>query len=113
VIPNIDDPFSLVASPFGDVVLVVDGFGNAMFVLDNSPTGFVVRGEVTYQGAKPELPGGAVRIDAGQLKGWVFVEENSGVRTVEMKQDGSVVDHGRFGVGDGTENVVGAIGVTP
>ena len=113
VIPSIDDPFSLVASPFGDVVLVVDGYGNAMFVLEGGATGFTLRGEVTYSGAKPELPGGAVRIDAGMLKGWVFVEENSGVRTVEMKADGSVVDHGRFLVGANTEDVVGAIGVTP
>jgi hypothetical protein len=115
VIPNIDDPFALVASPFGDVVLVADGFGNAMFVLENGATGWKERGEVTYVGPKPELPGAAVMIDAGALRGLVLMAENTGVRRVQFHPDGSVVDLGKFavGTGDGTDVVLGAIGVTP
>jgi hypothetical protein len=113
VLPNIMDPFSLVASPFGDVVLVVSGFGNAFYVVDRGASGFRLRGEVTYQGAKPELPGGAVRIDAGTLRGWVLVAENLGVRRVELAPDGSVIDHGKYALGTGTANIVGAVGVTP
>jgi hypothetical protein len=113
VIPNINDPVALVASPFGDVVLVASGFGNAFFVLENKAGGFQLRGEVTYSGPKPELPGGAVRIDAGMLRGWVLVAENLGVRRVELKADGGVVDHGKFSTGTGYVSIVGAIGVTP
>jgi len=115
VIPNIDDPFAMVGSPFGDVVLVASGFGNAMFVVEKTATGWKERGEVTYMGPKPELPGAAVMIDAGALRGLVLMAENSGVRRVQFHADGSVVDLGKFavGTGSGTDVVVGAIGVTP
>src|SRR5262249_59456060 len=84
---------------FGDVVLVASGFGNAFFVIDRDATGFKKRGEVTYTGPKPELPGGAVMIDVGALRGLVLVAETSGVRRVAFHADGSVVDLGKFAVG--------------
>jgi hypothetical protein len=115
VLPNIQDPLALVASPFGDVVLVASGFGNALYVIDRGGAGgaFRLRGEVAYSGAKPELPGGAVGITAGMLRGWVLVAENLGVRRVQLNSDGSVVDLGKLSTGSGTQNIVGAIGVTP
>jgi hypothetical protein len=113
VIPNLDDPVSLVASPFGDVVLVASGFGNALYELASGASGFALRGQLTYTGAKPELPGGAVMIDAGALRGLVFVAENLGVRRVQFAADGSVTDLGKFPTGSGTESIVGAIGLTP
>jgi hypothetical protein len=113
VIPDVNDPVSLVASPFGDVVLAVSGFGNAFYVLADTGAGWTKKGEVTYSGAKPELPGGAARLDVGALRGWVFVAENLGVRRVQLKADGSVVDLGKFSVGTGYTSIVGAIGVTP
>nr|HEX4319013.1 hypothetical protein [Kofleriaceae bacterium] len=115
----IDDPEALVASPFGDVVLATSGFGNAVEVLDTSGSGgaWTVRGEPTYTGAKPELPGAAVEVTIGAIAALVLVSELEGVRRVELRSDGHVVDDGRFTIGDGTGNdlaaIVGAIGVTP
>jgi hypothetical protein len=113
VLPDIMDPIALVASPFGDVVLVASGFGNAFYVLDHGDVSWELRGEVSYQGAPPQLPGGAVRIDAGMLRGSVLVSENVGVRRVELRADGSVVDDGLFSLGSGLDAIVGAVGVTP
>jgi hypothetical protein len=114
VIPDISDPVALVASPYAPVVLVVSGFGDALLVIARDPDGvFRNKGELTYQGGKPQLPFGAVRIDAGTLRGLVLVAENAGVRLVQFRPDGTVVDRGRFGTGAGLVNVVGAIGVQP
>ena len=119
VVLPFDDPEALVASPFGDVVLATSGIGNALDVLDTGGSGgaWRVRGEVAYTGAKPELPGGAVMVTTGLIAGFVFVEENEGVRGLHFDAGGDVVDDGRFTIGDGTGNdlaaIVGAIGVTP
>ena len=113
VISNLMDPLELVASPYGDVVLVVCGLANAFYVIDNEATGWKLRGEVTYMGTRPQLPSGAVRIDAGMLRGNALVAELQGVRRVELAAGGTVIDHGLFDLGGATENVAGAIGVTP
>ncbi len=113
VIANVGDPEAIVASPFGDVALVTDGFGNAFHVLDDTGTGWKLRGDVTYVGAAPQLPAGAVEIAVGALSGTALVAENLGVRIATFGHDGAVTDHGAFALGSGTENITGAIGVTP
>jgi hypothetical protein len=113
MIPNIEDPIALLASPFADKVLVVSGFGDAMFTLTKTSGMYAASGEVTYQGAKPQLPGGAVMIDRGMLRGLVLVAENLGVRKVEMFAAGTIVDRGLYSLGSGLVNTTGAIGVTP
>ena len=113
VIANVMDPLALIASPFTDDVLVASGFGDALYTLHRDPDGmWRDKGEITYQGAKPQLPGGAVRIEAGALAGTVLVGENLGVRRVELGANG-VTDHGLYSLGTGTANIVGAVGVTP
>ena len=74
---------------------------------------FASSGEVTYQGAKPQLTGGAVIIDRGGLRGLVLVAENLGVRRVEMFATGNIVDRGVFSLASGLQNTTGAVGVTP
>lgn len=111
MIPDLEDPIALVADPDRTQVLAVSGFGNAMYVLDKPATTWRKR-EVTYAGAKPQLPGGAVMIGAGTLKGRVLIAENLGVRQVRFTADG-VEDLGMFSLGDGIPNSTGAIGVTP
>jgi hypothetical protein len=113
MIPNIEDPIALLAHPFADKVLVVSGFGDAMFQLAKTNGTWASSGELTYQGAKPQLPGGAVMVERGALDGLVLVAENTGVRRVEMFAGGGVVDRGLFSLGDGLVNTTGAIGVTP
>ena len=113
MIPNIEDPLAMYAHPFAEKVLVVSGFGNAMFTLTKTAGMYAASGQVTYQGAKPQLPGGAVMIERGTLKGLVLVGENLGVRRVEMYAAGTIVDRGMYSLGSGLVNTTGAIGVTP
>lgn len=113
MIPDIEDPIALLASPFADKVLVVSGFGDALFELTKTNDTWASSGELAYQGGKPQLPGGAVMIERGALRGLVLVAENLGVRRVEMGASGTIVDQGLYSLGDGLENTTGAIGVTP
>jgi len=112
----IADPVALVPSPFDDLLLIVSGFGNAVFVYDraDSPAApFVLRGEPSYVGARPQLPGAAQRVDRGSLRGLVLLSENLGVRRLRFMGAGVVDDLGLTALGAGTESVVGALGATP
>jgi hypothetical protein len=111
----VDDPEAIAASPFGDVAVVASAFGDKLFVLDAAGAGgtWRVRGEVAYKGAKPMLPGDLATIDRGTLAGRVFVSENTSIRQLAFRGDGSVEDLGSLAFGSGLDNVGGAIGVTP
>lgn len=111
MIPDVEDPIALLADPDRLQVLAVSGFGNAMFVLAK-PASTWTKTEVTYMGGRPQLPGGAVLLAAGTLRGHAYIAENTGVRHVRFTATG-VEDLGEFSLGDGVENGTGAIGVTP
>jgi hypothetical protein len=116
VLSPIEDPLALIASPFGDVVLAVSGFGDAVFVLDQDgpeTAPFSVRGEMTYVGASPQLPGGAVMIEQGALRGMVIVAENLGVRRIQLEGGGVVTDLGLTALGSDNAAITGVIGVQP
>ena len=72
-----------------------------------------VRGEVTYMGASPMLPGDLTMIDRGALRGRVLVSENVSVRQLAFRAGGIVEDLGSLAFGSGLQNISGAIGVTP
>lgn len=115
VLSPLEDPVAIVASPFDRSAIVVSGFGNAIFVLRwdvDASMPFRIEGELAYEGARPQLPGAAVRIDRGTLRGRVLVSENVGVRSVAFELDGPR-DLGLFSFGEGLPAIVGAIGVTP
>jgi hypothetical protein len=116
MIPDLNDPYELVASPFGDLMLMVSGYGNAfkLFKYDpsNATTPFSALPDMTYNGVKPQLPGGAVMIERGQLKGRVLVVENEGVRMVQFKTGGAD-DLGLTSAGTGMEGMTGVVGVQP
>lgn len=115
-ISPIEDPYDMVASPFGDAVLVVSGTGDALVVLDVDPQAdppVSVRGELEYVGAGPLLPGKAVMIERGTLAGRVLVAELSSIRQVQFGRDGHVTDVGSFDLGEGFAASVGAVGVQP
>ena len=116
VLTPIEDPFALVAAPDGDVAIAVSGFGNAIYQIDYTMGGdppFSIAGELTYTGAKPQLPGKAVLIDRGSLRGMVLVAELQGIRRVRFAGGGTVEDDGVTLVGSGNEATVGSIGVQP
>ena len=113
VISNVGDPEAILASPFGDVALVADGFGNAFHVLRAGVGGWTLAADPTYVGASPQLPAGGVVVQVGSLKGLALVGENVGVRSVMFGSDGSVTDKGAFDFGDGLDQITGSIGITP
>lgn len=111
------DPFALLTSPFGNAAIIVGGYDDAIFALgydpNNAATPFTMNGEIAYVGKAPELPGSAVQIQRGTLKGRFYVSETSAVRQGRFETDGKVTDLGAFPFGTGLENIVGAIGITP
>lgn len=111
----IDDPVSLVASPFDDAVLAVLGYPNAVTVLRYSPdaaTPFVNAGAPAYVTQAPQLPADAV-LAGGSLGPIVYVAENTAVRRFRFNGDGTVTDLGRIVEGSGYTSIPGAIGVQP
>jgi len=116
VLTPIEDPIAIVTSPDNDAALVVSGLGDALFELDYAPTNtttpFSMVGELSYSGAGPQLPAGAVLIDRGGLRGRVVIAENTGIRQVQF-ESGAITDLGATSTGSGLGAIVGAIGVQP
>ncbi|MBV1861889.1 MAG: hypothetical protein KUG77_25940 [Nannocystaceae bacterium] len=113
---DIFDPFEMVASPFGDIVLVGSGEGNAIYILDydaGASPALTLRGELSYVGTAPALPGKATMVRHGTLEGLVLWTENTGVRRIQFLGDGEVVDLGLFSLGAGFTAIPGGIGVQP
>jgi hypothetical protein len=117
VLTPILDPIAIVESPWGNALLVVSGYGNDAFVLSYDPLAdppFVNTGSVAWgEAGKPQLPGGAVLIERGALEGLVLMSEVRGIRTLRFAADGTVADLGLTVLGEGIENMPGAIGVQP
>lgn len=117
ILTPIQDPIAILESPWGNAMLVVSGYGNDAFVLSYEPDGdppFANTGSVPWgETGKPQLPGGAVLIERGTLKGFVLMSEVRGIRTLRFEADGTVIDLGLTVLGEGIENMPGAIGVQP
>jgi len=116
ILTPIEDPVAMAASPFDDTVIIASGFGDAVFVVDYAPAEsppFTVRGELSYDGDSPQLPGKLVQIERGDLRGLVLLAENVGVRRIRFEGGGTVTDLGEFSFGSGLENIAGSIGVQP
>lgn len=112
----LEDPMAIVTSPWNNAALVASGYEDAVFELGYDPgsaTPFTAHGEIGYIEKQPELPGKAVMIERGMLKGRVLLAENMAVRMLEFEATGTVMDLGKLEMDDGLENIVGAIGVTP
>ncbi len=113
---EVEDPTSVVVSPFDDVVLVVTGFGDAIFEYGYDPDAaepLTARGELSYTTRGPAIPTIAATITRGSLEGLALVAENVAVRRVQFEGGGAVADLGPFELGEGTESITGAIGVQP
>lgn len=111
----LNDPSAIVFSPFENAALVTSAFGNAAYRLgydaSSTTTPFTLLGEVTYTGARPQLPLGASVLERGSLRGLILVSENLGVRRLRFETDGSVTDLGLTNLGPGSENITGSLGV--
>jgi len=116
ILTPIADPEAIVASPFGNVAVVTStADGDAILVLDDGGTNHAwrIRGPVAYSGAGPMLPGDMAPITRGALEGHVFVSELSSIRHLAFDDNGGVTDLGSLQFGDGIDQILGAIGVTP
>ena len=114
IIDGIEDPVWLVPSPFDNSVLVTSGFGDGLYVIKQQGVdSFYLEGELSYASGAPELPAAAVAIERGSQRGLVLVAETSGIRQVRFDAQGTTTDEGRFYLGSGYANIVGAIGVQP
>jgi len=114
VLSPLEDPESIMTSPFGNVAVASSAFGNALFIIDQANGTWRIRGQVAYQGGtKPQLPGDMVEIQRGMLQGHVFVSENVAIRQLVFHSDGSVEDLGTLAFGDGLSAINGVIGATP
>jgi hypothetical protein len=117
VLTPLEDPYAIIASPFDDGALVVSGFGDAIFELDyddqNAAAPFSIAGELTYVGGRPQVPGNAVMVDRGSLRGLVLVAEVGGVRRARFNGGGAIEDLGVTPAGTGVPGIVGAIGIQP
>ena len=112
---EVPDPTSILVSPFEDRVLVVSGFGNAIFEYRYAPDAgapLVATGEVAYAVRGPAIPTIADMVTRGSLEGLVLVSENVAVRTLRFTE-GAVTDLGPLELGEGTESIAGAIGIQP
>ena len=116
LVEDLNDPVALVASPWSDQVLVLSGYDNAIYRLastgdDTHP--FQWTGELTYQGADPQLPTAASLLTRGPLAGHLLVTENQGVRQVQMSEGAEAEDLGLTSLGSSYEAIAGAVGVQP
>ncbi len=115
VLEDIDDPVDIVASPYGDMAVVLSGYSNALFVLDyqaGAAQPYSLAGELDYHGGAPQLPTAAAMVSRGPLKGLVLLTENQGVRRVRFSQ-GELTDLGLSEFGSGLDFIPGAIGLQP
>jgi hypothetical protein len=112
VLSPLEDPEAIVTSPFGHVAIASSAFGDALFVIDDQG-GWRIRGQVTYTGGRPQLPGDMVELRRGAVRGHVFVSENVAIRHLVFHEDGSVEDLGTLAFGDGLSAINGVIGATP
>jgi hypothetical protein len=115
VLAPLEDPAAIVESPFGGTLLVTSGFGDAIFEVSYTPLEdppFHLEGEIDYTGDAPQIPVDAVMVARGSLEGHVLVAEVGAVRQLAFAPAG-LSDGGRYELGAGTENIVGAIGVVP
>ena len=116
---DIEDPYDILLSPFGNAIAVPSGFGDEIYAIgyDAMNATFSPPTALEHSGPAPALPGQGVVIERGSLAGLALVAENVGVRTIRFSSDGSVTDHGAFDLGneegDDLTAIVSAIGVTP
>ena len=116
ILENILDPVGLIPSPWEDQLLVVSGYGDAIFTL--RPTGdaqapFSLGPEPSYTDGAPQLPTASASVQSGALQGHVLVTENTGIRQLQLGLNAALTDQGLVAIGESFEGIAGAIGIAP
>lgn len=110
-------PFAIVMSPFENAAIVVNGdnadaITRLRYDSRNTSTPFTIAGPVTTS-SDTLLPGAAVQITRGSLKGRVLVSELVTVRQLQFASNGRVTDAGEISWGQSIDGMVGTVGVQP
>ncbi|WP_157370705.1 hypothetical protein [Vulgatibacter incomptus] len=109
---EIEDPYSMATSPFGDAAIVVSGYGDNVFVLDYDATAdvpFALRGAVEYVGGRPQVPGKLAMVARGSQQGRVLIPDVRGLFQVKFGESATVTDLGLFRL----ERIPSNVGVQP
>jgi DNA-binding beta-propeller fold protein YncE len=111
-------PFAIVTSPYDNAAIVVNGdsadeITTLRYERANATEPFSLSGPLSYTFGRPQLPGAAVMIRRGALKGRVLVSELLAVRQVQFTRDGTIADIGKTTWDSGIESIVGTVGVQP
>lgn len=111
VLTDVEDPASVVTSPFNNAVVVVTGEGDSLRVYDyDSNAAQPLTFRESLSAALPEY---TTTIDRGPLNGTVYINQVGGVRRIQFEMDGSVTDHGLTQIAEGIDGSVGSLGVQP
>jgi hypothetical protein len=113
---GIDDPYSIAVSPFDDALVVTSGFGDGIFIVDYDPDAAMpmsLRGELTYTGTGPQLPGALTTVDRGPLDGLVLIADVRGIYMVKFEPGATVTDLDVVDLGGEIADIVAGIGIQP
>ncbi len=113
---SIEDPYSIAVSPFDDAIVVTSGFGDGIFIVDYDPDAaqpLTLRGELTYTGTGPQLPGALATVDRGPLDGLVLIADVRGVYMVKFEAGATVTDLDVVDLGGTVADNVAGIGIQP
>lgn len=106
---EIEDPFAIAASPFGNAAVVSSGIRDRIVHLRLRDGVWEDAGTAAHA----RLPGNMATIRTGPLRGTVLAAENLGVHLLRFTPEGEVLDLGTFDIGDDENAVIGTIGVQP
>lgn len=111
-------PFSIVTSPWNNAAIVVNGddsdtIEGARYDANNTTAPFRLTGPISGPLPGALLPGVAVQVSRGGLKGRVLVAELLAVRQLQFSSAGGVREVSQLDWGKTTENIVGTIGLQP
>ena len=113
---DVGDPVAIVTSPYDNAAIVLSTVEDEInvFTYDpaNATTPFVLDGPLATTDATL-LPVAAAMVRRGALDGLVLVSENVAVRRLRFEPSGAVTDLGILPMGDGIDQITGAIGVQP
>lgn len=111
VITGVDDPASIVVSPWNNAVIVALAEGNSIEVYDYVPD--AAQPLTARESLSASLPEYSTALTEGRLQGHVYISQVGGIRHLEFESDANVVDHGLFEVAEGIDGSVGALGAQP
>lgn len=111
-------PFAVQMSTFGGSALIVNGdsadeITTVRYDRTNADEPFAITGPLAYTMPRPQLPGAAVQITRGRLRGRVLVAELVAVRQVQFRRSGAIDDVSQTTWDKSIENIVGTVGVQP